>query len=105
MPAYAKNLLPWSVVSHPLEGEAPAIYLALGYSKVLSRLDSGRRAGRDETGVECTGSAGQRRDADEKAPTTPLAAVFFQRGYRRVSGSCAQAGDGCHVTGDRTRTG
>jgi hypothetical protein len=23
MPAYAKNLLPWSVVSRPLEGEAP----------------------------------------------------------------------------------
>src|ERR1700722_10461111 len=33
MPAYAKNLLPWSVVSRPLEGEAPKIELALGYSK------------------------------------------------------------------------
>jgi LysR family hca operon transcriptional activator len=33
MPAYAKNLLPWSVVSRPLEGEAPTIDLALGYSK------------------------------------------------------------------------
>jgi LysR family hca operon transcriptional activator len=48
MPAYAKNLLPWSVVSRPLEGEAPTIELALGYSKAntspilkvfLSRLD------------------------------------------------------------------
>ena len=48
MPAYAKNLLPWSVVSRPLEGEAPTIELALGYSKsntspilklFLSRLD------------------------------------------------------------------
>src|SRR6202166_135025 len=48
MPAYAKNLLPWSVVSRPLEGEAPTIDLALGYSKAntspilklfLSRLD------------------------------------------------------------------
>src|SRR6202171_5339825 len=48
MPAYAKNLLPWSVVSRPLEGEAPTIDVALGYSKsnispiielFLSRLD------------------------------------------------------------------
>jgi LysR family transcriptional regulator, hca operon transcriptional activator len=33
MPAYAKNLLPWSVVSRPLEGESPTIELAVGYSK------------------------------------------------------------------------
>jgi LysR family hca operon transcriptional activator len=33
MPAYAKNLLPWSVVIRPLEGEAPTIDLAVGYSK------------------------------------------------------------------------
>jgi LysR family transcriptional regulator, hca operon transcriptional activator len=33
MPAYAKNLLPRSVVSRPLEGEAPTIDLAVGYSK------------------------------------------------------------------------
>jgi LysR family hca operon transcriptional activator len=48
MPAYAKNLLPWSVVSRPLEGEAPTIDVAVGYSKAntspilklfLSRLD------------------------------------------------------------------
>ena len=48
MPAYAKNLLPWSVVSRPLEGEAPTIDLAVGYSEsntspilklFLSRLD------------------------------------------------------------------
>jgi LysR family hca operon transcriptional activator len=48
MPAYAKNLLPSSVVSRPLEGEAPTIELAIGYSKsntspilklFLSRLD------------------------------------------------------------------
>ena len=32
MPAYAKNLLPSSVVSRPLEGEAPTIDVALGYS-------------------------------------------------------------------------
>jgi LysR family transcriptional regulator, hca operon transcriptional activator len=48
MPAYAKNLLPWSVVNRPLEGEAPTIDLAVGYSKAntspipklfLSRID------------------------------------------------------------------
>jgi LysR family transcriptional regulator, hca operon transcriptional activator len=48
MPAYAKNLLPWSVVSRPLEGKAPTIDLAVGYSKTntspilklfLSRLE------------------------------------------------------------------
>jgi LysR family hca operon transcriptional activator len=33
MPAYANNLLPWSVVSRPLEGKAPTIDLAVGYSK------------------------------------------------------------------------
>jgi LysR family hca operon transcriptional activator len=33
MPAYAQNLLPWSVVSRPLEGEAPTIDLAVAYSK------------------------------------------------------------------------
>src|SRR5258708_23152496 len=32
MPAYAKNLLPWSVVSRPLQGEVPPIDLAVGYS-------------------------------------------------------------------------
>jgi LysR family hca operon transcriptional activator len=36
MPAYAKNLLPWSVISRPLEGEAPTIDLAVGYSKANS---------------------------------------------------------------------
>jgi LysR family transcriptional regulator, hca operon transcriptional activator len=53
MPAYANNLLPGSVVSRPLEGEAPTIDLAVGYSKsntspilklFLSRLDE--RVGR-----------------------------------------------------------
>jgi LysR family hca operon transcriptional activator len=49
MPAYAKGLLPWSVVSRPLEGEAPTIDVAVGYSKAntspilklfLSRVDA-----------------------------------------------------------------
>lgn len=48
MPAYARNLLPWSVVSRPLEVEAPTIDVAVGYSRAnrsptlelfLSRLD------------------------------------------------------------------
>jgi LysR family hca operon transcriptional activator len=33
MPAYAENLLPESVVSRSLEGEAPTIGVAVGYSK------------------------------------------------------------------------
>jgi len=36
MPAYARNLLPWSVVSRPLEGEAPTIDLAVGYNRANS---------------------------------------------------------------------
>ena len=53
MPAYAKNLLPWSVVSRPLQGEPPTIDLALAYRKAngspilklfLSRLEELRAA-------------------------------------------------------------
>ncbi|MBN3764069.1 LysR family transcriptional regulator [Burkholderia sp. Ac-20365] len=33
MPEYANNLLPWSVVSRPLEGVAPTVDLAIGYSR------------------------------------------------------------------------
>ena len=36
MPAYARNLLPPSVVSRPLQGEAPTIDIAVGYSKMNS---------------------------------------------------------------------
>jgi LysR family hca operon transcriptional activator len=48
MPAYAKQLLPASVVSRPLDGDVPTIDLAIGYSKsntspilklFLSRID------------------------------------------------------------------
>ncbi len=48
LPAYAKNFLPWSVVSRPLAGEGAFIDLVAGYSKAnrsavlkqfLSRLD------------------------------------------------------------------
>jgi LysR family hca operon transcriptional activator len=33
LPAYAKNFLPRSVTSRPLEGEAPTIDLVIGYNK------------------------------------------------------------------------
>ena len=48
MPAYAKNFLPWSVTSRPLDGEEPTIDLVIGYNKTntspilrmfLSRVD------------------------------------------------------------------
>ena len=48
LPAYAKNFMPLSVVSRPLEGEAPTIDLVIGHSKAnasptlklfLSRVD------------------------------------------------------------------
>jgi LysR family hca operon transcriptional activator len=48
MPAYARNLLPWSVVSRPLKGKSPTIDLAVGYRRsnsspmlrlLLSKLD------------------------------------------------------------------
>jgi LysR family transcriptional regulator, hca operon transcriptional activator len=32
LPAYAKNFLPWSVISRPLTGEVPTIDLVMGYS-------------------------------------------------------------------------
>ncbi|HUC17887.1 MAG TPA: LysR family transcriptional regulator [Acetobacteraceae bacterium] len=48
VPAYARNLLPWSVTSRPLAGDAPSIDLVAGYNRAntsptlklfLSRLD------------------------------------------------------------------
>ncbi len=48
LPAYAKNFLPWSVISRPLEGEPPTIDLVVGYHRAnssatlklfLSRID------------------------------------------------------------------
>jgi LysR family hca operon transcriptional activator len=33
MPEYANNLLPWSVVSRPFEGDAPTVDLVIGYSR------------------------------------------------------------------------
>ena len=48
LPAYPSNLLPWSVTSRPLQGEAPMVDLVVGYNKAnrsptlklfLSRID------------------------------------------------------------------
>ena len=48
LPAYARNFLPWSVTSRPLEGETPTIDLVIGYQRAnkspilklfLSRID------------------------------------------------------------------
>ena len=48
LPAYVKNFLPWSVISRPIEGDAPTIDLVIGYHKAnaspilklfLSRVD------------------------------------------------------------------
>ena len=48
LPLYPNNLLPWSVTSRPLKGEAPTIDLVVGYHKAntspilrtfLSRID------------------------------------------------------------------
>jgi LysR family hca operon transcriptional activator len=33
LPAYARSFLPWSVVSRPLQGQAPTIDLVIGYNK------------------------------------------------------------------------
>ena len=33
MPAYARNFLPWSVISRPLAGETPTIDLVIGYNR------------------------------------------------------------------------
>lgn len=62
LPNYARNFLSWSVISRPLEGEAPSIDLVLGYHKAnnspllrtfLSRVDEmirhvSKRSGKQE---------------------------------------------------------
>jgi len=84
MPAYAKNLLPRSVVARPLDGEAPTIELAVGYSKAntspilklfLSRLD------------ELRGSTEKGRGSEEVAQPDLIARVgeARQRPHRRTA--------------------
>ncbi|HEX3406313.1 MAG TPA: hypothetical protein VHS81_03665, partial [Caulobacteraceae bacterium] len=36
LPAYAANFLSWSVISRPLQGEAPTIDVMLGYHRANS---------------------------------------------------------------------
>jgi LysR family transcriptional regulator, hca operon transcriptional activator len=36
LPAYAKNLFPWSVTSRPIRGDAPTIDLVIGYNRANS---------------------------------------------------------------------
>lgn len=52
LPAYAENLLPWSVTSRPLKGDAPTLDLVVGYNRTnrsptlelfLSRIDQIRK--------------------------------------------------------------
>jgi LysR family hca operon transcriptional activator len=33
LPAYARNFLPWSVISRPIQGDAPTIDLVVGYNR------------------------------------------------------------------------
>jgi LysR family hca operon transcriptional activator len=62
LPAYARNFLPWSVISRPIKGDAPTIDLVAGYHRAnasptqklfLSRLDeliarASKKVGTDE---------------------------------------------------------
>src|SRR5580700_8909559 len=61
LPAYPNNLLPWSVTSRPIRGDAPTIDLVVGYNKAnrspilklfLSRVDdlSARISGKADDG-------------------------------------------------------
>jgi LysR family hca operon transcriptional activator len=36
LPAYARNFLPWSVISRPIKGDPPTIDLVIGYNKANS---------------------------------------------------------------------
>ena len=72
MPAYAQNLLPWSVVSRPLEGEAPTIDLAVGYSKantspILKSFLSGVAKLRGEAPATPTRGGGTSRTVNRKS--------------------------------------
>jgi LysR family transcriptional regulator, hca operon transcriptional activator len=61
LPLYPNNLLPWSVTSRPIRGDAPTIDLVVGYNKAnrspilklfLSRIDdlSARISGKADDG-------------------------------------------------------
>ncbi|PZV35262.1 LysR substrate-binding domain-containing protein [Mesorhizobium kowhaii] len=70
LPAYAQNFMPWSVVSRPLEGEAPTIDLVIGYNKAnasstlklfLSRVDELIARVSKKLGDHADGSEGDAR--------------------------------------------
>jgi LysR family transcriptional regulator, hca operon transcriptional activator len=76
MPAYANNLLPWSVVSRPLQGEAPMIDLAVAYHRTntspilglfLSRVDQLKK------GIPRTYPAGENGWAQRSPAPAPVA--------------------------------
>jgi hypothetical protein len=72
LPAYAKNFLPWSVISRHLAGEAPTIDLVIGYHRengspilksFLSKTDQLISKGR----MKPAGETKQPRDDDPKS--------------------------------------
>jgi LysR family transcriptional regulator, hca operon transcriptional activator len=76
LPAYARNFLPWSVTSRPLEGETPVIDLVIGYQKAnrspilklfLSRIDDLIARVADETRPTSVAPAGRSTAAFSQA--------------------------------------
>ena len=76
LPAYARNFLPWSVTSRPLEGETPTIDLVIGYQKTnrspilklfLSRIDDLIARVADETRPTSVAPAGRSTAAFSQA--------------------------------------
>jgi LysR family transcriptional regulator, hca operon transcriptional activator len=74
LPAYARNFMPWSVISRPIKGNAPTIDLVIGYNKAntsrtlklfLSRLDELIARVSKKLGDHADGSEG---DRDRAAP-------------------------------------
>jgi LysR family hca operon transcriptional activator len=76
LPVYARNFLPWSVTSRPLEGETPVIDLVIGYPKAnrspilklfLSRIDDLIARVADETRPTSVAPAGRSTAAFSQA--------------------------------------
>ena len=70
LPSYAQNFMPWSVISRPIKGNAPAIDLVVGYNKAntsrtlklfLSRLDELIARVSKKLGDHADGSEGDAR--------------------------------------------
>jgi LysR family transcriptional regulator, hca operon transcriptional activator len=74
LPAYAKNFLPWSVVSRPLAGEAPTIDLVIGYhrgndSPILKSFLSRTDRLISQARMKSAGDTKQPWDNDPKSPS------------------------------------